>query len=488
MRSKKFSKINYEGSAWGMFKSKCFCIISVMFLVMVMSLSYTTRAEAGATIQREYVSIEKTLNNNVNGRQNAVTRYGSQRIRVHFAYVNLEDGEDFMWLGHAEPIARNPITGYKTNFWSDWVYGEKYWVLISTNYQNQSSYKIDIIEYENSPVTKQSPDFTKSWTGLNFGMGLSGYEDNTFYSASLTTEFPAQQIRVHFREINVEQDYDFVLTSAGDRYTGHFYDVWSSWMDGTTFWCHLLSDYSISPSNGGYIIDKVEIKYYAGSHITSDGWHCTCGWTGDNPHANDGLCRFCNGYDFRPANAWATFGENPPTITGYVARFTKLNFMWDSYLLRNLQLDGNEAMEVELDFYNYGGVYGYAWMVPDSSDSPLVVADTIWETNQPAAYLDTHFADNADEISFSAGVYDASRYNANQNYYWKIWGSKGLSDVGKFKVLAQRSYKYGGFPNMAYNVFASEHEATGNSVFLKRFIPGFTEDAVEAPNTWTWNR
>lgn len=463
-------------------------IFLCLFTVGGLFLTSVDNAKAG---QIENVLIEEIIPNNVAVTKTIVSRPGVARIRVHFAYANVYPG-DFLWTGDGA----TPYVGNQSNFWSGWLYGGNVWIGMFTNLSLQSSYKIDMIEYEYPPAPIKVTNRTFSFSNLNYGVGLNGYSPNVLYLRPITLAQPAQKVRVHFKEINTELGRDFVLTAGGDKLSGHLFDIWSAWMDGRTAWTYLSSDAQTTPPNGGYLIDAMESQMYAGAWVASDGWSDTHSTDPlviaqtSSPHAGDGNSRFMNGYDFRPASAAASF------VDGSASRAATLSFAWDKYSLQNLQMDGKEAMEMEIDFYGYNDSLGGAWMVPDSttSDTPFTNASAVWSTDQPAAYLDTHYGDSQSEPSFAVGVTDASQYVPDHWYYWKMWSSAGSVPGGRFKVIAQRSYNWGYFLNPAYNVFSSDHETDGYTLaelkqtFLKRYIPGIPQDDIQAPNVWNWYR
>lgn len=68
----------------------------------------------------------------------------------------------------------------------------------------------------------------------------------------------ARRIRVHFAWIKTERYFDWVSTSSWNWWTGHRYDVWSSWCYGDKIRITLTSNWSITDE--GFYIDKIEYE------------------------------------------------------------------------------------------------------------------------------------------------------------------------------------------------------------------------------------
>lgn len=137
---------------------------------------------------------------------------------------------------------------------------------------------------------------------------------------------------------------------------------------------------------------------------------------------------------------------------------TTLQYSYSPTQLAYLQKDSNEALELSVAFYNYTNASsvsnrGYSYMLQDQ---------ITWSTTQPKAYLDTSFADNSTSVDFCVGVYDATALKANTIYSWTITskaGTKpGYPNDGRFRIMAQRSYRFTTLVGGAFNVFAEEHE------------------------------
>lgn len=179
-----------------------------------------------------------------------------------------------------------------------------------------------------------------------------------------------------------------------------------------------------------------------------------------HPHSGDGNNRYRSGagYKWFPNNVDVQFYTATPK-TGQ--NRTKLSYKYTQAQLDNLNLDSNEAIELEVVFYNYKNASsisnrGCAFQTHLSNEG------TAWSTNQPNAYLDTTASDISNEVSFCVGVDDTTALKANTTYYWMIDGaagdkSKNYANDGRFRVTAQRSYR--AYGSGKWGVFSEEHEA-----------------------------
>lgn len=215
-----------------------------------------------------------------------------------------------------------------------------------------------------------------------------------------------------------------------------------------------------------------------------------CNYSATSPHAGDGNNRYRNGsgYKWFPNNVQVTFytdtpdsGENQ-TVLKYKYTQTSLNY---------LVHDSNEALEMEVLFYNEGNT-GNASTSGTTFQNYPSNEGSAWASNQPEAYLDTTFGDSDEAVSFCVGVPDASNLSSNKWYYWIITGESGTQsnnfvNDGRFKVIAQRSYKT--FLPGTWGVFSEEHEpAPRLGMSSGNWLPGVNAwDLAESGNSWTFN-
>lgn len=174
------------------------------------------------------------------------------------------------------------------------------------------------------------------------------------------------------------------------------------------------------------------------------------------PHGGDGNNRYASGYQWFPDKVDVNFYTDVATNENR----TKLWYKYDQSTLNNLNIDSNEALEMEVVFYNYNK--SSTKQDEKGNAFQLIKSGSTWATNQPNSYRDTNFLDNNQEVSFCVGVDDTSDLVAGRWYYWYINGTKGTTannypNDGRFKVTAQRGYRLLG--SGAWSVFADEHEA-----------------------------
>lgn len=81
---------------------------------------------------------------------------------------------------------------------------------------------------------------------------------NSYTKTWTVTKNGSSKIRVRFAYYNVETNYDYVTTSAGDRFTGYNTNVWSKWSDGSKIDVTLTTD--ISEVFTGFKIDMIEYE------------------------------------------------------------------------------------------------------------------------------------------------------------------------------------------------------------------------------------
>ncbi|MHA1770735.1 MAG: CUB domain-containing protein, partial [Candidatus Thorarchaeota archaeon] len=99
------------------------------------------------------------------------------------------------------------------------------------------------------------------------------YSNNFDYTWTIT-KAGASQIRVHFSQIDVESNYDFVYVydyagSQLHKLTGLYSDGgWSSWSYGDTIKVRLDTDYSVT--KWGFAIDQIEYESGGGGGDTGD--------------------------------------------------------------------------------------------------------------------------------------------------------------------------------------------------------------------------
>ncbi len=208
--------------------------------------------------------------------------------------------------------------------------------------------------------------------------------------------------------------------------------------------------------NGSYHDrDVFREQHDIGWYNQNTGRFSVCTTSPTAPHSGDGNNRYESGYQWFPDLVDVDFSTN---VTATENR-TKLWYYYYPNTLKNLNVDSNEALEMEVVFYNYTSSSTEASL--KGSAFQYIKSGSTWATNQPNSYRDTSFADSKNKVSFCVGVDDTSDLVANKWYYWYIDGTKGTTannyrHDGRFVVTAQRGYRLIG--SGAWSVFAEEHE------------------------------
>ena len=217
-------------------------------------------------------------------------------------------------------------------------------------------------------------------------------------------------------------------------------------------------------------------------HNQTDDTDSMCALAAAEPHSGDGNSRYRNGAGYKWYPTYVDVSFISGIRTGQ--NRTQLWYKYNQTQLNYLNIDSNEALEMEVLFYNNtdatdianrGNTYQYH--LSDEGDA--------WASNQPNAYLDTTFMDSS-SVSFCVGESDTTELIADTWYFWWIDGAAGTTSYnyvndGRFRVTAQRSYRL--LFSGAWFVYAEEHEPilslglTGN----QRWVQG--TDAWEMGRT-----
>lgn len=212
---------------------------------------------------------------------------------------------------------------------------------------------------------------------------------------------------------------------------------------------------SVAPINGSkHLLDTFGIVNW---YNCLNGSLSECATSISSPHAGDGNNRFDCGYHWYPNDVSVNLQKR--RWQGTKISSVQLFYEYGDNL-NNLQVDSNEALEMEVWFYNFykeedESKRGHSFM-PTDEDSEIT-----WASNQPNAYLDTKLFDSYEVDAYSVGTDDANQLIANKSYYWQITASgfginDGCANDGRCCIVAQRSYRY--LLSGAYGVFSEEHE------------------------------
>lgn len=203
-----------------------------------------------------------------------------------------------------------------------------------------------------------------------------------------------------------------------------------------------------------------------------------CDTSAKNPRCGDGQDRLrmhddggFNSSTNRGAYNWLprdVYGEAKTINT--TTRQVSVLFSWTNDRLNNLRIDNNEALEVEVLFYNYGQGVG----IPQRGKAFMNQEPYSWSSNLPGAYKDTRFLDDPREPSYAVGtkyindldtrtysfVMNARWYNTDNddNGLWQINFSRGYYLVSTHPGLRAYQELYGTDEwfifNEEYEIFA----------------------------------
>ena len=432
-------------------------------------------------------------------------------IRVHFAYIDTERYYDYV-----KTSAGDSWSGYLTDIWSSWAYNDTMTISIETDGTTASNgYKIDKVEYY------YDIDISQNWkTYVSYNLtdwNNTGKILNKVSNYQISAPTTAKAIRVHFREIDTEKDSD-IITLSGSSNSESIHSsrsgIWSSWHKGNTL--NIKFETDGSTHSKGFVIDGYEYAttlVFPGESVSNHFINIAI-----NPHQGDGERRLAERKNYLPSSGnisfddyFASFILPGNTIqTNNRVRSTRLEFSWNSSRLSNLQVDGNDTIEMEVTFQNRG-IIGtdlanrptsafYAWMKPYLNISepgsvppgfdvfndlntavPGSGSLYFYKTNLPACYADTFFCDNIGtgegNVAFAIGVSDTQMLVADRLYYYEILGNVGFDPNGNvvpsgiFSISGQRGYRYEPIAlvptPMAHMVFNEEHEdrtLTGDNI------------------------
>lgn len=182
----------------------------------------------------------------------------------------------------------------------------------------------------------------------------------------------------------------------------------------------------------------------------------SCSTSATSPHQGDGNSRYSAGFKWQPNQVKVNF----ITDESVNKNKTTLKYKYNASNLKNLSVDSNETLEMEVLFYNYHLNSGVS-----KENLGLAYQQTAysWTSDQPGAYLDTTFGDSSTSRAFCVGTKDATALKVGIWYEWSITGAKGTkpgyANDGRFRVSAQRGYYYYGVSD-SFSVFSEEHEPT----------------------------
>jgi hypothetical protein len=156
-------------------------------------------------------------------------------------------GSDFdlyLYDPNGSQVASSTLSGSQTDTINYTATSTGDWYIRVYLYSGSGTYTLQV--FASSPnVLAESPhpypnDYDQTWTISQAGAG---------------------QIRVHFTQLDVESNWDYVYIYDANNnlittYTGSYRDLWTDWVTGDTIKVRLISDYSIT--GYGFTIDSKE--------------------------------------------------------------------------------------------------------------------------------------------------------------------------------------------------------------------------------------
>jgi hypothetical protein len=150
-------------------------------------------------------------------------------------------------------------------------------------------------------------------------------------------------------------------------------------------------------------------------------------------------------------------------------RFAYVNFAWTTASrIDNFHACANPTFEPDLVTYNYDGLHYFSNSVQS------------WSSSMGNAYLDTKFADGANEPVFTVGTSRAENLVANHQYQTAMWMTNGNASTDTSKVVAQRGVRIPPGCTSTWCIFARASQRYPNVDSTWLTIP-------TAAGGWTWN-
>jgi len=161
--------------------------------------------------------------------------------------LNPPTGSDFdlyLYDSNGSQVASSTLSGSQTDTINYTATSAGDWYIRVHLYSGEGTYSLQVST--SSPnVLAESPhpypnNYDQTWTISQAGAG---------------------QIRVHFTQLDVESNWDYVYIYDGNNnlittYTGSYRDLWTDWVTGDTIKVRLVSDYSVTAY--GFTIDEKE--------------------------------------------------------------------------------------------------------------------------------------------------------------------------------------------------------------------------------------
>lgn len=189
----------------------------------------------------------------------------TSHFRVHFEYIDLEEGYDFVRLTDAAGAKLKSYTGFFTGWSPEFTGAEGTLELISDESTQGPGFKIDAIEYgwtgDDQVVWSNTP-----LTGTSAVATAHPYGNSETKKWTIQGPVGATKMRVHFKGFKTEARYDIVAVHAADMtqvatYSGALGDFVSAEVPGDSIIIRFVSDPSIT--DYGFEIDSYDAEQAA---------------------------------------------------------------------------------------------------------------------------------------------------------------------------------------------------------------------------------
>jgi len=183
-----------------------------------------------------------------------ISRPGASQISVHFSKIDTEQYADFIYLYDKNGKMVDSYNGFHNDIWSKPIDGDTVTITLKADWSiEKNGFSVDKFKWG---VASNIDPFNYSSYSVE-----SAHPYNNNSSVKKTVKVTgANQIKIHFAQIDMETNYDFLIVQNANnveiaRYTGKLTNVWTPVMNGDTAYIILESDNSVVQN--GYTVDNV---------------------------------------------------------------------------------------------------------------------------------------------------------------------------------------------------------------------------------------
>jgi hypothetical protein len=173
-----------------------------------------------------------------------ITTTSGGEIDAIFTPPTGSDFDLYLYDSNGSQVASSTLGGSQTDTINYTATSAGNWYIRVYLYSGEGTYSLQV-STSSANVLAESPhpypnDYNQTWTISQAGAG---------------------KIRVHFTQLDVESNWDYVYIYDGNNnlittYTGSYRDLWTDWVTGDTIKVRLVSDYSVT--GYGFTIDTKE--------------------------------------------------------------------------------------------------------------------------------------------------------------------------------------------------------------------------------------